>query len=272
MKDPLGTNFHLEKWYLDFTGDKGEAMIFYAAMLTWHHWRVPYASWLRYDPGSGIKRRSGFRNVEIPKFDEGSITWKDPGFRISGRWRPKAEMIRARILESDEGYVEWNCYQPVSEVGLKINDEILTGNGYAEQLILTVPPWKIPMDELRWGHSGQNGNNVVWIELREKEMRQWLWLNGERMQPCIIEDDRVAIPQKEIILELDCSVLLEEEKKIRSVTEKLVRCIPGIKKSVPLKFLMADEIKWLSRCRLHAPEMPVSDSMAIHERVIFRSE
>jgi len=27
-------NFHLDKWFFDFTGEKGEAMIFYAAKMT----------------------------------------------------------------------------------------------------------------------------------------------------------------------------------------------------------------------------------------------
>ena len=35
--------------------------------------------------------------------------------------------------------------------------------------------------------------NMVWIELREKDKQQWLWLNGEKIENCIIEDDRIVI-------------------------------------------------------------------------------
>lgn len=266
-----GQNFHLNKWFLDFTDENGAAMIFYAANLTWHGWTASYTSWLRYDESSGLKTKTRLRHAEIPQVKDNLITWSDSKFRVSGTWVSLAKMIQARIFDSEEGYLDWTCFQPASKVRLEINGLVLKGSGYAEQLILTVPPWKIPMDELRWGRFGTGESNMVWIELREKIKRQWLWLNGVKIENCIIEDDHLSLPGKELVLNLDRGVLLESDKKIFSVVEKLIRYVPGFNKVIPLKFLMADEFKWLSKGQLQMRGKTPANGMAIHEFVNFNA-
>lgn len=264
-------NFHLDKWFLDFIGENREAMIFYAANLTWHGLSVSYTSWLQYDVTHGVRLKSRFRNVQMPKKEENLIIWGDLKFGVSGTWRSLENMIQARIFDSEEGFLDWKCFQPASKVQLKINNRVLEGRGYAEQLILTVPPWKIPMDELRWGRFGSVETNIVWIELREKEKKQWLWLNGDKIENCIIEDEYISIPHKDMVLKLDRGTVLEAEKKIFSVVEKIIGYIPGFKKVMPINFLMADECKWLSQGEFQAHDQMLSSGMAIHELVNFNA-
>jgi hypothetical protein len=268
---PVG-NFHLEKWFLDFVGESGETMIFYAAKLKWHGWPASYTSWLRYDVVSGVSLKSRFRDIQMPQIKDERITWSDSKFDVSGTWNSKSKMIQARLFDSEDGFLDWNCYQPSSKVKLKIGGNLLEGNGYAEQLILTAPPWKIPMDELRWGRFGSAENNMVWIELREKEAQQWLWLNGEKIENCTIEDDRILLNDLDLALNLDRGVVLESEKKIFSVVDKLIRYIPGFNKVMPLSFLMADEFKWLSKGLLQLHVEPIDSGMAIHELVNFKAK
>jgi len=265
---PVG-NFHLSKWFLDFTGESGEAMIFYSAKLTWHRWSASYTSWLDYNPGSRVEVKSRFRKVNIPQLKGTQITWNDSIFGISGIWKSAAPMIEARIYNSEEGFLDWKCFQPASKVRLQLNGRILEGSGYAEQLILTVPPWKIPMDELRWGRFVSNDNNLVWIELREKTRYKWLWINSDKISDCTIEDDRILIPERNLVLHLDRGVTLESEKKISSVVGKVIRYIPGFNKVMPIGFLMADEIKWLSRGELQNNSSTIVSGRAIHELVKF---
>ncbi|MEI6140778.1 MAG: hypothetical protein WCP85_16025 [Mariniphaga sp.] len=262
--------FHLDKWFLDFVGENGECMIFYSAKLTWHGWSATYTSWLNYDAASGVRLKSRFGNAQFPTMAENQIAWTDKKFGISGTWEPLAENIQARIFESDEGFLDWECFQPASNVKLKVLDKVLEGKGYAEKLTLTVPPWKVPMDELRWGHFNSDENNMVWIELKEKEKQQWLWLNGELFENCTIEDDRLSIPEKDMVLNLDRSVVLESEKKIFSLMGKIIRYIPGFNKVVPTGFLMADETKWFSKGLLQSNNKPLGSGFAIHEFVNFK--
>jgi hypothetical protein len=271
IKQTPGGHFHLNKWFLDFVGINGEAMIFYAAKLKWHGWSASYTSWLRYDPGKSVDLRTRFWNVQMPLLKDNTITWNDTKFGVSGTWDSSAKMLQARLIDCEEGFLDWNCFQPASNVQLKIKDSILQGRGYAEQLILTVLPWKFSMDELRWGRFGSDENIMVWIELREKVQKQWLWLNGEKIGDCIIEDEHIILPGKDLVLHLDKGVLLESEKKIFTVVEKLIRYIPGFNKIMPVNFLMADEFKWLSRGQLETNHNVLSNGMAIHEFVNFRA-
>ena len=272
IKTKPSGNFHLEKWFFDFVGESGDAMIFYSAKLKWNGWSASYTSWLRYDVVSGVSLKSRFRNIQIPLIKDDLITWSDSKFDVSGTWKSKSKMIQARLYDSEEGFLDWNCYQPSSKVKLKINGTLQEGNGYAEQLILTVPPWKIPMDELRWGRFGSDENNMVWIEMKEKETRKWLWLNGEKIENCSIEDDHILLNDLHLALNLDRRVVLESEKKIFSVVEKLIRYIPGFNKVMPISFLMADEFKWLSKGQLQSHGKITDSGMAIHELVNFKAK
>ena len=263
-------NFYLDKWFLDFVGENGEAMIFYAAKLFWNGWEIPYTSWFSYDPASGVCQTSRFRNINMPVINSGIITWSDSKVGVSGCWKLLATPLNARLFDSGEGFLDWKCHQPASCVTLKFNERTIEGSGYAEQLILTVPPWKIPMDELRWGRFGSNENQIVWIELIEEEKRQWLWLNGEKIENCIIEDDQLYIIEKGLILKLQRAVVLESEKKIFSVVENLIQYLPGFNKIMPLKFLMAREYKWLSKGILLKRDEVISHGTAIHELVDFK--
>jgi hypothetical protein len=271
MKHTGVESFHLSKWFLDLVDTTGTVMIFYAARITWHGLSASYTSCLQYSPGSGISLKSRFSDVQMPQIDANAITWNDSKFGISGKWISSAKKVEARIFDSDEGFLDWKCFQPASAVQLSINGNTMKGSGYAEQLILTAFPWKIPMDELRWGRFGSDENSMVWIEIKADEKRQWLWLNGEKIENCIIEDEQIRVPDKKLVLNLDRSVILESEKKIYTVVAKLIRYIPGFNKIIPRNFLMADETKWLSSAKLQANHKILSRGMAIHELVNFKA-
>ena len=67
-------NFYLSKWFLDFTGENGEAMIFYAAILKWHGLVIPYTSWLNYDKLQRVKQKSRVHHVYNPVINDKLIT------------------------------------------------------------------------------------------------------------------------------------------------------------------------------------------------------
>ena len=266
------SNFHLDKWFLDFIGNNGETMIFYAAKLSWKGFAVHYASWIHYHPENGVTVRSHFRNVKLPEKKDKLITWHDDKFNVSGSWTAVAKPLQARIFDGDDGFIDWHCFQPASIVQLKIKDKIIEGNGYVEQLILTTPPWQISMNELRWGRFRSLHDTMVWIELRKENKQQWLWLNGEKLINCSIEDDHISSVDEDFLVKLDRGVVLESEKKIFHVVQKLLRYLPGFNQLMPAEFLMADNHKWLSNGEFQINGSPVTHGMAIHEWVNFNAQ
>jgi hypothetical protein len=263
---------YLNKWFLDFIGENGEAMIFYAANLNWGPFSVPYTSWIHYDPEKGVNETSRYRKINLPVKDKNQITWNDNSFKIKGLWESRSAPLEARLFDSKEGYLDWRCYQPASDVQLEINNHPLKGKGYAEQLILTVAPWKIPMDELRWGRWISEDDTIVWIEIRKDDKKQWLWVNGEQIEHSYIENDHLEIPVKNLKLRLNHKLLLESEKKISTVMDKLHKYLPGFRKIIPIRFLRSDEKKWLSNGILHDNYDRTVNGMAIHEFVNFKPE
>ncbi len=262
--------FHLEKWFLDCVTEEGEVMIFYAAKLKWHRWEVPYTSWLDYSSSSDTLFKSRLRRITIPQRAGELIQWQDDRFGVSGTWDAMTPPLNARLFDSKDGCLDWYCYQPMSRVRLILKDRTVEGKGYAEKLILSVEPWKIPMEELRWGRYCSEQDNIVWIELRGEQQQQWLWYNGEKLRAANIEDGKLMMSDKGLVLELDRGIVLESEKKIFNVVKGLLRFIPGFNRSMPSRFLMSDASKWCSRGVLRKNNNVVSQGWAIHECVNFK--
>lgn len=261
--------FHLNKWYLDFTGEDGEAMIFYSAKLSLYRWSADYTSWLDYNPVSGVTLKSRFRDVPTPRLLNHEIAFDDGSESITGIWNARAEKIRLRIFESAEGFLDWICCQPASAVTIRLPDRTLTGSGYAEQIIMTVPPWKVHMNGLLWGRFVSDEYSLVWLSLGKDEMKNWLWLNGERKGGCLVENDFIRIPGMNLELTMDRGATLESGMKILSVVARTIRFVPILHKVIPFRFLTAGGNKWLSRSELRMNGNVVAAGMSIHEFVNF---
>ncbi len=263
-------NFFLEKWFLDFVGSDGKVMIFYAAKLTWHGITVPYTSYLKYDVNGSINFRTRFRNIQIPEISDNDIDWGDKAFKVTGNWRSDVAPIKSCLFDSPEGSLQWNCFHPVSNVRIKMKEMEFTGKGYAEKLVLTLPPWDIPMDDLRWGHFISDNDYLVWIQIRKEGDKNWVWFNGKKIDNCLITDDQITAPDLDFDLRLEDRAVLESEKKIYSVVDKILHYIPGFSKLMPLNFLMADNNMWVSKGTLKKKDKSLTQGSAIHEWVNFK--
>lgn len=267
-KDKQGS-FKIVKWYLDFVGETEEVMIFYAAEIYWKGLKVPYASILMKIPGKPEVQKTSLKKVTLPHIDGEALRYANTNLGIQGLWKQEGQPLNACLFESEEGSLTWNCWQPRSGVILTINGKRFEGIGYAEELILTVPAWKIPMRELRWGRSLSGESYTVWIEINGDETRKWLWHNGERMTHFEVGDSEVAIHDKPLLLKLNQAEILEHEQKIHNVVKSLVRYLPGFNKIIPTNFLMAEGYKWFSQVTENREGGFITIGSAIHEYVNF---
>ena len=178
--------FHLSKWYLDFVGADGTVVIGYAAKLGWHSYSVPYSNLLVNKPGTAPYQLSSFRKVTMPVISEEEITWDPENLKVSGKWIKKSNSIEEKLVSTEEGFLNWQCYQPRAEVELEIEGSTIKGAGYVEELVMTIPAWKIPMNELRWGHVVSDDYCIVWIEIKEKDSKQWIWVNDDPVEASTI--------------------------------------------------------------------------------------
>ena len=148
------SSFLLSKWYLDCVSDDGEAFIGYAASLHWRGVVLHYSSTLRYEPGRGTETSTSIQRRPAPEVSDSAIHWSSRPLRFDGTWKALAAPIRQKIFESNSGIIEWHCAQPHSRAELRFGEgHLMQGLGYVEQLTMTVPAWRLPIDELRWGDS-----------------------------------------------------------------------------------------------------------------------
>ena len=258
------TGFYIDKWYLDFVNEDNEVWIFYAAKLYWHGIVVPYTAIISGGPGRKSLKNSRYRHINFPECDAGKITWNDSGFDILGTWELQSSSISSRLFEDNSGYLDWHCHIPSGKVKLNIKGREMTGTGYVEQLKITIPPWVIPIDELRWGRFiSEDG-------FRNSEEKNWVWINGDIVKYCTITDNQIKIAKEKINIEIDKVYDIENEQSINKVVKNLVKYIPGFGKALPLKFLLAQNHKWFSKGVLHDFSEDICSGNVIHELVEFK--
>jgi hypothetical protein len=128
---------------------------------------------------------------------------------------------------------------------------------------MTVPPWRLPIDTLRWGRFLSPGRSVVWIDWRNGSGgKTWVFLDGMEVQggmseeAVFFEGGRVDLPAPGRLV-------------LRSgPLSHLLRNLPGsLRTSRPGRALSIYETKWRTRGCLELEGAPRVPGWAIHEVV-----
>jgi hypothetical protein len=182
-----------------------------------------------------------------------------------------AQPIRRVLLSTDTGNVEWNCLQPTAAAEIDLgNGRRIAGLGYVEHVTLSIPPWRLPIDELRWGRFLSAKEALVWVDWRGEKPLHLIFHNGKELETTEITDR--GIEARGLTLSLVEKVVIREGPLVTTV----LSAIPGIQQLFPVRILGSHECKWLSRGVLkkkwatdsiRAKDMVTTD-WAIHEVVL----
>ena len=137
-----------------------------------------------------------------------------------------------------------------------------SGLGYAEHLVLTIPPWKLPIETLRWGRFLNASDWVVWIDWQGEHPQRIVYRNGTRVAAVELGDERIRFADG-TLLAMDRSLTIREGPLGTTV----LAAIPLVGRTFPARLLQVTECKWRSRSRLEFPNQPAVKGFAIHERV-----
>jgi protein-S-isoprenylcysteine O-methyltransferase Ste14 len=234
--------FLLSKWYMDCVGDAGETVIAYAARLRWRSITLHYASVLIGAPGQPPRVETTMRASPEPELVGGILSWSSPALHIAGRWSSLAPPVEATIFESPEGRVEWRCHQPRAQAEITLGDRVVRGLGYTEHLVLSVEPWRMPIDQLRWGRFVGEHSALVWIDWRGGHTKQVVLLDGVDVGASSVGDRSVATERGDVRLTIEDGTSL---RRGAIGTTALAR-VPGLER-FPLRILAVDEQKWCAR-------------------------
>lgn len=150
---------------------------------------------------------------------------------------------------------------PAADVKVLTQDGEITGRGYAEVLELTIPPWRLPIDELRWGRCVGDDRSIVWID----------W-NGTYPLTIILDD---GVPVRgsvtdEAVLTDDVALGITDRTVLRSATiGDSIAQIPLLSSIVPRRLRTAAETKWSARGTIRRGEQNIDAGWIVHELVRF---
>jgi hypothetical protein len=258
--------FRLSKWYLDVVSADGTAFIGYAARLAWGPVRVRYRAYLLRRPdGARVARHTLAPTRDPLRQAGGRVSWRCGRLDVEGVWSPTAASLRRRLYSDPSGAVDWNCVAPAARVRVRVGRELLEGWGYAELLEMTVRPWDLPLDELRWGRFVGPGGALVWVDWRGPSPRRLVLLDGVEQPGGEVEDSVVTCGDT-------TELWLAPPRSLRSgPILDVVAAVPFLARAVPDRLLRGWESKWLSRGILRLEDEPAREGWAIHEVVRWAS-
>lgn len=259
-------NFFLDKWYLDIVEEKGNVLILYAAILKWHGFSIPYKRVLHYN-NIQVAEKSEFSSLQLPEINGKVISWEDSGLNIYGSWSQMTAGISQQLMHTDEGELRWNCF-PINDAHVIWKGMPILGKGYADQILMTIAPWKLGLRSLIWGRFISDQHFLIWIQIDLENTRsKWIWYNGQAMEDPLIEENIISVPEKGLKLFISDDVPLTKGRIIQQVMKGILSFIPFL--SFPKKFLSSKELKSRARGELITNGNMIFNGWVIHERIQF---
>lgn len=254
----MPSEFSLVKWYMDCVTDSGDTAILYCADLHWRGVHLAYSSVLSV-LGESVESHSSMARYRLSSSSD-QILVEFPRLHISGKWKADAAPVQRTVYENASGSVLWNCLQPGSAVSLRVGGRELTGLGYAECLTLTLPPWQLPMRQLRWGRFVSPDDSLAWVDWQGEYSTSFAIHNGRECETLSVSDSEIAIH--------GATLRMEESFPLRAgrLGSTVLPGAPMLGKLLPRSLLKIEEQKWRSRGILNSQNRS-SHGWVIHEVV-----
>jgi hypothetical protein len=169
------------------------------------------------------------------------------------------------LLDDARGRVRWECFAPSARTRFVREGAAADGAGYAERMTMTVVPWELPIEELRWGRwmSDDASRSLVWIDWQGPLPCRWIVHQGDVVHDGTVHDNTVALN--------DGHLALGEPRTLhdRSVGKVLrgLADLARIAARIPMSW---HETKWCSRATWTDASHVKIPGWAIHEVVRFR--
>ncbi|MES2765596.1 MAG: hypothetical protein V4642_07005 [Bacteroidota bacterium] len=254
--------FHLSKWYMDAISADGDVLICYAAHLKWGLLSIPFSQ-IIFHAGSFIAKTGLFKNAVFPKSQDGFLKLKIGEDELT--WNQLAEAKKFTLYDSPRGKIEWNVMMPSAAFTTNSGEFFKNGLGYIEKLEMTIPPWKLPISQLRWGRFVSEKTYCTWIEWKGDHPKILVICDGEVFENAEISEEEIYIPQKDLRLKLSKQKILREGNIGGTAFKK----IPFFHVIFPSKVLKMYEWKARSFGEIFKNGEKISHGWAIHEIVRF---
>jgi len=254
----------LSKWYLDCVSEAGDVFICYAATVRWNALSVNYSSLLEKRSAGPPTMRTSLRGFSTPEIYGSVIKWSSPSLSLAASWRARSPPIERTIFQSELGEIRWSCLAPIADAEINLKDRpCQLGLGYAEHMSMSIPPWQLPIDELRWGRYLSDDDHLTWIDWHGPHPLTLVFHNGNTIDGARVTDGEIICAGSRLTISRTGRSVLREGK----LTNTALAMIPGIRNLIPSRILDAYETKWCSKGSMKNPGGSDSAGWVIHEVV-----
>jgi hypothetical protein len=257
--------FTLTKWYLDCADETGRSAVLYWTALAWGRASIVWRSLSFSEPGRAATHRTTLAPALPPSCSGTTILWGSEGLGCTVACTRRQPPISDRLLDRPSGTLDWTVAAPAAQVEVVLGDgRTVRGAGYVERLELTLPPWRLPIDDLRWGRwvSHDATRSVVWIEWRGAEPRIDVYLDAVRQPASRVGADSITAGHSTLRLSDGTAIYSRSLGEIASGIGSLASLLPR-------SWLAVEDAKWLSAGRVSEGEAGGTLGWAIHEHVRF---
>jgi hypothetical protein len=148
-------------------------------------------------------------------------------------------------------------------VRLRVGACEFAGLGYAECLTLTLPPWKLPMRQLRWGRFVSPDDALAWVDWKGEYSTRFAIHNGHGCEVLSVSDSEVDVGGGKLRMEESFSL------RAGRVGSTVLTGAPALGKLLPQSVFNIEEQKWRSR-GIFTTNDRSSKGWVIHEVVDWR--
>lgn len=247
----------LSKWYIDVATPDGRCAVVYAARMRLLGLRLQvHGVLLR--AGGRVRERWSLLPSRPPRIQGTRLRHASRALGLSASLDAIDPPHAARLIELPSGTVDWECRFPRADAVVRVGSETLRGLGYAERIRITLPPWELPLRELRWGRLLSAAGGLTWIEWRGPVPLRLALRDGRPARLDDVRDDAVTVDGQAHPL-----------ARIATLRDApLSRTLPAaLRRALPRVGLGLVETKWLARGSVGG-----AAAFAIHEAVRWPDE
>ena len=256
-------SFHLRKLYFDCIDPEGNCFILYQARLKFSFLNLAYSGLIYSGAGEKTIERSSFTKTSIPSGIK-SLGLHFPWLDIKARAENADSTLSLLLYEDNRGSINWSCHHPKTRARIEYKGKIYHGLGYAETLDLGIRPWKLPIDELRWGRFLSDKDSIIWIHWKGSYPLNQLFCNGELFEDAVFGEDRVSFDQGR------AKVVFHKPEVIRrGKLSNILATVPWLKIIFSSRILNTVEHKYKSRSSFTRNNETVN-GWALFETVIWK--
>jgi hypothetical protein len=233
------TSFYLKKLYLDSIDEHGNCFVVYWANLKFSFFNIVYSGLIFSDAENLSYEKSSFRKFSKPENSD-VIIFDNHSLKLQGTWHRQDSPVSILLFTDKNGNkLFWDCHHPKTSTSIVYKGRIYQGLGYAETLTLPIKPWKLPIDQLRWGRFLSHNHTIIWINWKGAYPLNKLIWNGQLIDDAIFKDSYITFDNGKSVLTFHEKSIIREGKLI-----KLLSKMPWLRIIFNSKILNTLEIKY----------------------------